>query len=78
MRVILLLSILFLAFWFFQQRADGRYDTGYSDGYAEGYNTQCQIRSTLVEGDWDDSNYSAGYNDGRNAGVQDCIASRNR
>lgn len=52
--------------------ADERYDTGYSDGYAEGYNTKCKIRSTLVEGDWDNADYSRGYNDGRNAGARDC------
>lgn len=52
------------------------YDSGYSDGYAEGYNTQCQIRSTLVAGDWDNADYSRGYNDGRNDGVNACQADR--
>ena len=54
--------------------ADSRYDSGYSDGYAEGYNTECKIRATLVEGDWDDKDYSRGYQDGRAAGVVDCRA----
>ncbi len=52
--------------------SDSRYDSGYSDGYAEGYNTTCKIRSTLVEGDWDDKDYSRGYQDGRAAGAADC------
>lgn len=54
--------------------ADSRYDSGYSDGYAEGYNTTCKIRATLVEGDWDDGNYSRGYQNGRADGVADCRA----
>ena len=56
--------------------ADERYDVGYDDGYAEGYNTTCQIRATLIEGDWDDQNYSRGYSDGRSDGANDCVASR--
>lgn len=52
--------------------ADERYDTGYSDGYAEGYNTTCKIRATLVEGDWDDENYSRGYRVGNAAGAAAC------
>lgn len=52
------------------ESADSRYDAGYSDGYAEGYNTTLEIRSTLVEGDWDDKNYKRGYDDGRAAGVE--------
>jgi hypothetical protein len=51
---------------------DERYDTGYSDGYAEGYNTTCKIRATMVEGDWDDENYSKGYRAGNIAGAQAC------
>lgn len=56
--------------------ADSRYDTGYNDGYAEGYNTTCEIRATLVEGDWDDENYSRGYQDGRADGAADCKAGK--
>ena len=52
--------------------ASSRYDSGYSDGYAEGYNTECKIRATLVEGAWDDKDYSQGYQAGRVAGVADC------
>ena len=56
--------------------ADSRYDSGYSDGYAEGYNTECKIRATLVEGDWDDEDYSRGYRAGRSTGVNACRAER--
>lgn len=52
--------------------ADARYDSGYSDGYAVGYNTTCKIRATLIEGDWDDENYSRGYQDGRTEGAIAC------
>ena len=37
--------------------ADERFDVGYSDGVAVGYNTACQIRATLVEGDFDNVDY---------------------
>lgn len=52
--------------------ADSRYDSGYSDGYAVGYNTTCKIRSTLIEGDWDDKNYSLGYQEGYEDGSLAC------
>ena len=54
------------------ESADSRYDAGFNDGYAVGYNTTCEIRATLVEGDWDDDNYSAGYRDGYAEGAIDC------
>lgn len=57
--------------------ADSRFDSGYSDGYASGYNTECKIRSTMIEGDWDDKNYTRGYNAGRGDGAADCRAERN-
>ena len=56
--------------------ADSRFDAGYSDGYASGYNTECKIRSTMIEGDWDDKNYTRGYNSGRVDGAADCRAER--
>jgi len=56
--------------------ADSRYDSGYSDGYAAGYNTTCEIRSTLIEGAWDDENYSAGYRDGYADGSLECRRER--
>lgn len=57
--------------------SDARFDTGYSDGYAAGFNTACEIRATLIEGDWDDENYSRGYSDGQTAGIVDCNNSKN-
>ena len=54
------------------ESADSRYDYGYSDGYAAGYNTTCNIRSTMIEGDWSDKNYTSGYNAGYSDGSRDC------
>ena len=51
--------------------ADDRYDAGYADGYAVGYNTTLQIRATLIEGAWDDKNYSRGYAEGVTQGIAD-------
>lgn len=51
-------------------------DRGYSDGYAAGYNTTCQIRSTLIAGDWDNKAYSEGYQQGYSAGALACQQSR--
>ena len=48
------------------------YDSGYSDGYAVGYNTQCNLRSTMVKGDWDNLEYSKGYKEGYSSGSFDC------
>lgn len=52
---------------------DSAYDRGYDDGYAVGYNTTCQIRSTLISGDWENKHYSKGYADGNSAGTQACL-----
>ncbi len=49
-----------------------RFDTGYSDGYAAGYNTECKIRTTLIEGAWDDEEYSRGYRAGDVDGRKAC------
>lgn len=54
-----------------------RYDVGYDDGYAVGYNSTCQIRATLIEGDFENKDYSRGYADGQSAGVYDCRNRRN-
>jgi hypothetical protein len=56
--------------------SDGSYDSGYSDGYAVGYNTACEIRATLVEGDWGNADYSRGYADGQSAGTIACNSDR--
>lgn len=49
-----------------------RADVGYSDGYAAGYNTECKIRATLVEGDWDNPEYSNAYQLGKMDGITAC------
>ena len=54
------------------------FDEGYSDGYAEGYNTTCDIRATLVHGEWENADYSRGYNSGRQAGSFQCLEDRKR
>ena len=52
--------------------ADERLDAGYSDGYAVGYNTECKIRATLIEGDFDNADYSRGYYAGLADGAAAC------
>lgn len=52
--------------------SDERFDAGYSDGYAVGYNTECKIRATLIEGDFDSEHYSRGYNSGLYDGAAAC------
>jgi hypothetical protein len=53
-----------------------RYDVGYDDGYAVGYNTACEIRATLIEGDFDNSDYASGYAAGQTDGIAACNADR--
>lgn len=52
------------------------YDSGYSDGYAVGYNTTCEIRATIIEGDWSNEDYSRGYADGQTDGTIACNADK--
>lgn len=54
------------------ENAEEAYARGYSDGYAVGYNTACEIRATLVEGDWSNENYSRGYATGQTDGIIVC------
>ena len=49
-----------------------RYDAGYGDGYAVGYNTACQIRATMIEGAFDNADYSRGYSVGQTDGIIAC------
>ncbi len=56
--------------------ADEAYDRGYNDGYAVGYNTACEIRATLIDGDWGSANYSRGYSDGQTDGIIACNADK--
>lgn len=70
-----ILSVIFLLSACGGESAESKYDSGYSDGYASGYNTTCEIRSTMIEGDWSDENYKAGYDAGYAAGSVDCLNS---
>jgi len=56
--------------------AEDRYDVGYDDGYAVGYNTACEIRATLIEGDFDNSDYARGYAEGQTDGIMACNANK--
>jgi len=56
---------------------DERADVGYDDGYAVGYNTACQIRATLVEGDFKNEAYAEAYARGQSDGIVACQADRN-
>lgn len=74
-------ALLILAFMTVQgcgSNAEERYDVGYSDGYAVGYNTACDIRATLIEGDWKSEHYARGYADGGTAGTIACNEDRRR
>ena len=55
---------------------DERYDVGFDDGYAVGYNTTCEIRATLVEGDWENKAYKRGYDEGYAEGAVECRRDR--
>ena len=76
------LPILAFAIWLTlscksaDERTDERYDVGYNDGYATGYNTACEIRATLIEGDFKNKHYAEGYRVGYSAGVTQCNAER--
>ena len=58
------------------ENAESSYQAGYGDGYAVGYNTACEIRATLIEGDWNNKHYSKGYSDGMEYGIAACNADR--
>ena len=66
----MILSILLLQGCFSDSDAD--YEYGYGDGYGAGYNTTCNIRATMVKGDWSNEDYSKGYRDGYADGSFDC------
>lgn len=55
---------------------DERYDVGYDDGYAAGFNTTCEIRATLIEGDFENSHYQQGYEAGYAEGARACREGR--
>jgi hypothetical protein len=74
MRLLVVAFIILAVYIFITPSSDERFDTGYSDGYASGYNTTCEIRATLVEGDWKNQHYKSGYIQGHSAGAADCRA----
>ena len=76
MKIILLILLFLILYAVWGESADSRYDTGFDDGHAVGYNTTCKIRATIVEGAWDDENYSRGYNDGLIVGADECRANK--
>ncbi len=51
-------------------------DAGYQDGYAVGYNTACEIRATMINGEWGNSTYSEGYASGVTDGIIACNRDR--
>ena len=55
-----------------------REDVGFDDGYAVGYNTACEIRATLIEGDFKSDAYAKAYARGIEAGIAACQADRKR
>jgi len=76
-------AILIPVFIFFasksaSDRKQERFDAGYDDGYAAGYNTACEIRITLIEGDWDNEHYTNGYHEGRLDGEIQCLREREK
>lgn len=73
MRLLAVISLLAL---FACDDSDERYNVGYSDGYAVGYNTACQIRATLVEGDYGNADYARGFAWGQTDGIIACNADR--
>lgn len=60
------------------ENAESRYEAGYDDGYAVGYNTACEIRATLIDGDWNNKHYSKGYSDGIEHGIAACNTDRRK
>lgn len=56
--------------------SDDRYDVGYDDGMAVGYNTACEIRTTMIDGDFANRDYARGYAEGMEAGIAACNADR--
>ena len=72
MKSTILLIVVALAACSGAESRDSAYDRGYSDGYAVGYNTTCEIRATMIAGDWDTNGYKPGYDAGYAAGAEQC------
>ena len=57
--------------------AEEHADVGYDDGYAVGYNTACEIRATLIDGEFENKHYAAAFARGQSDGIVACQADRN-
>lgn len=66
-----ILVLPFIIFLFACESKDSAFDRGYSDGYVVGYESICNPRSVLIDGDFDNANYRAGYNAGERSGITD-------
>lgn len=75
-RLVFFLAVLLAVSGCIEDDSDERLDVGYSDGYAVGYNTECKIRATLIEGDFDNADYSRGYYAGLTDGAEACRRDR--
>jgi hypothetical protein len=53
-------------------------DLGYDDGYAVGYNTACEIRTTLIAGNFENNEYATAYGRGQTDGIIACNEDRRR
>ena len=53
MNYFLHLLIVRILFTGCKSEADKRFEAEYADGYAVGDNTECQIRATIIERDFD-------------------------
>jgi hypothetical protein len=51
-------------------------DVGYDDGYAVGYNTACEIRTTLISGNFENVEYASAYARGQTDGIIACNEDR--
>jgi len=77
MKSIILIVLIVLVVRHFNEPED-KYGVGYDDGYATGYNTTCEIRATLIEGDWENDSYFIGYKTGYRDGSFACNQRNNQ
>lgn len=74
--VFILLSLVFFGVGCSEQEKPKGADVGYSDGYASGYNTECDIRATVIYGDWENEEYSQAFSNGEYDGKIACRSDR--
>lgn len=61
MRISLLITMAVALYACDNSNPERSRDIGYSDGYAVGFNTTCEIRKTLIDGDFDNPDYANAY-----------------